>query len=113
MFPNELTEFAWLTREANSGTREVLEKALAKWGWPPRDTLEIGSAEAIKQGVAAGLGLAFASRATVAEGLALGTLRSVAVEGLELRRPFYILRIPNRPLSPLAHAFEEFLGVAQ
>lgn len=109
-FP-ELQQCAWLVREPGSGTREVVENALRKWGLPPTDAPEIGGAETLKQAVAAGLGVAFVSREAAQDQLALGKLKSVDITGFSLRRPFYRLHLQGRPLSPAARAFEAFLDL--
>lgn len=99
----------WLVRERGSGTREVVESALEKHGLPPHDAQEIGGAETLKQAVAAGLGIAFVSREAASDQIALHKLRVLTVADFALRRPFYLLHLPSRPLSPAARAFEAFL----
>ena len=105
----DLKNCDWLVREKGSGTREVLETALREWGLPPAGALEVGGAELIKQCVAANLGIAWVSREAAADQLALGKVRQLKISGFTLRRPFYWLRLPQRPLSPAARAFEKFL----
>ena len=109
VWPEELRHHKWVVREEGSGTREVIERALRPHGLPPSDALEIGGAEAVKQAVAAGLGLAIVSRAAAADQLALGKLIVLPLAEIELRRPFYILSLPKRPPSPAARQFEAFL----
>ena len=109
VWPEELRSQKWVVREEGSGTREVIERALRPHGLPPAGALEIGGAEAVKQAVAAGLGIAIVSRASAADQLALGKLRVLPLAEIELRRPFYILSLPNRPPSPAARSFEGFL----
>lgn len=48
--------------------------------------MRVGGTEAVKQAVAAGLGLAIVSRAAAADQLALGRIAVLRVEGLEIRR---------------------------
>ncbi len=91
-----------------SGTREVVENALRPWRLPPLDALEIGGAETLKQAVAANVGIAFVSREAAADQLALGKLRSIAVEGFTLRRPFYLLHLVGRPRSVAARVSRLF-----
>ena len=102
-------EVEWLVREVGSGTREVVENALAKWDLPPAGALEFGGAETLKQAVAAVLGVAFVSREAAKDQLALGKLVTLIIPGFTLRRPFYRLELKGRPKSPAARAFEEFL----
>ena len=111
--PEDLRTAEWIVREPGSGTREVVESALGQWGLPPADALEIGSAEAIKHTVAAGLGIAVVSREAAADQLTVGKLRIIHVPGLEMHRPFWLLRVRNRPISPAARAFEQFITASR
>jgi DNA-binding transcriptional LysR family regulator len=107
--PHNLKNVEWIVREPGSGTREVVENALRDFGLPPAHALEIGGAEALKQAVAAGLGIAVVSREAAADQIALGKLHVMPLMGIPMQRPFFLLRLFNRPLTPAACAFEEFL----
>lgn len=100
----------FLVREPGSGTRAVVEAALASASIVPRRTVELGSTEAIKEAVAAGLGIAAVSRAALADELALGKLRVVPVAGVEIRRELTILSLAGRPATPAARAFAQLLA---
>ena len=71
--------------------------------------LELGSNAAIKDAVKRGLGVAFLSELAVRSEVGSKELRSVAVEGLDLARDFYLVFNRRRPLSPAATAFLHFL----
>lgn len=105
----ELRACGWLMRERGSGTREVVENALAPFGLPRDGAMEIGGAETLKQAVAAGLGIAFTSREAATDQLELGKLSIISLPDFSLRRAFYRLHLPNRPQSPAARAFEALL----
>lgn len=105
---DDLKSCVWLVRERGSGTRQVVEEALRPFDLPPLGAMEITGSETLRQGVAANLGIAFVSREGAADQLALGKLRVLKLD-FQLRRPFYLLRLPNRPLSSAARAFEKFL----
>ena len=75
--------------------------------------MELGSTEAIKETVAAGLGLAIVSRATIVDQLRLGRLVILPVEGLDIRRTFTRVRLVGRTPSPAARAFRDLLGQTQ
>jgi DNA-binding transcriptional LysR family regulator len=96
-----------LVREPGSGTAEVVAAALAARGLRVGRTVELGSTEAIKQAVAAGLGLAFVSRAAAADQLALGTVALVTVRGLAIRRTLARIALAGRRPSTMARAFDE------
>ncbi len=80
-----------LMREFGSGSRRVVEAALAKAGLKKKDlrtTMELDSTEGLLSAVEAGLGVTFVSRWAVRNQLSLGTLRVVHVKGLRLSRMF-------------------------
>ena len=88
-----------LVREAGSGTRLALEQLLAERGvvWPPR--MALGSNEAIKHAVRAGLGLAVLSRHTLAADPATDGLAVLPVAGFPIRRMWHLVWRRDRPLS--------------
>lgn len=107
----ELLEEQLVVREPGSGTREVFKVALeeAGTGWDQlRVYLELGSTEAIKSVVKAGLGVSVISRWTVRDELQSGDLKALAVEGLELKRNFVVAKRKKFPYSPQAQRFAEF-----
>lgn len=82
-----------LAREFGSGSRRIVEQALADAGLKIRDLnirMELDSTEGLLNGVEAGLGVTFVSRWAVRNQLALGTLKVARVEGLKLSRSFSI-----------------------
>ena len=88
-----------LVREPGSGTRAVLEEELAERGitWPPR--MALGSNEAVKHAVRAGLGLALLSRHTLAADPASDGLVVLPVAGFPLRRQWVLVWRQDRALS--------------
>ena len=105
----ELPEDPFLAREPGSGTQEIIQERLAEQGIKLRPTLELGSPEALKQAVRAGLGVAIVSRATVALELEAGLLTSVPLSGLQLTRPFQTVLHRNKHISPTLAAFLELV----
>lgn len=86
----ELTRYPYICREEGSGTREVVLEALVASGSQPHDldiVMELGSPEAIKGAVEAGMGISILSRATIEKELKLGTLVAVNLD-FPLERPF-------------------------
>lgn len=76
-----------VVREPGSGTREILEEALAASGaLLPAHLLTLGSTAAVKTAVRHGEGVGVLSALTVADDLARGALVRVPVLGLDLRR---------------------------
>ncbi|MGH9087292.1 MAG: LysR family transcriptional regulator [Acidimicrobiales bacterium] len=84
--PGELARTPLVLREPGSGTREVLESAMAQWGLSPTALVELGSTTAIKAAVTESTGPAVLSRLAVAEEVRQGRLVVVEVAGLRLTR---------------------------
>lgn len=101
----DLINEPFILREPGSGTRVVAEAALAEHGVHPGTTVQLGSTEAIKQAVAAGLGLAVVSRASAADQLALGYIAVIPLHGTGFRRSLTELRLTGRSPSAAAAAF--------
>ena len=105
----DLQAFPLLAREPGSGTRAVLERELARHGMDFKPTMSLGSSEALKRAVAAGLGLAWISELTLDLELSAGPLRTVELADLTIRRPLHRLLPLGREVSPSVKAFEEIL----
>lgn len=101
-----------IVRERGSGTRDVAERALASRGVTVPVALQLGSTEAIKQAVAAGLGIAIVSRAAAADQIALGRLAVVTLRDVVLERELTELRLAGRPASAAATTFIALLRPA-
>jgi DNA-binding transcriptional LysR family regulator len=106
----ELAAERFVVRERGSGTREVAERALSKHGVRPPAALQLGSTEAVKQAVAAGLGLAIVSRYTVEDQLELGRIALVRLRGVGLGRALTELRVQGRRPSAPAAAFLRYMS---
>lgn len=105
----ELATQLIIVREPGSGTREVVGRALRRHRVAPRRTLEVGSTEAIKRTVAAGLGVAIVSTTTITREVADGVLTVLPVQRFEVRRTFMRLSLPGRKPAPPAAAFMRYL----
>ncbi len=112
----ELRELPLLVREIGSGTRTVLEQALAKHNLSLADlnvAAELGSLGAIREAVKHGHGVAFMSELTVASECEAGTIELAQVRGMgAIGRTYYTVVSQRRVLSPLTRAFREYLRQA-
>ena len=102
----------FIQRERGSGSRLVVERALADAGLPVSRLgvmAEMGTTEAIKQGIKAGLGVSIMSSLALEDERKAGSISAVAIDGLRIHRHFSVIRHTARALSPLAEAFETFL----
>lgn len=106
----DLSSQLWLVREPGSGSRSVVEAEMTRLSIQPARTLEAGSNEIIVQMAAAGLGLGLVPEAAAADAIALGKIQSVEIAEGEISRELYRLRLPRRPVSQGALAFEAMIG---
>jgi DNA-binding transcriptional LysR family regulator len=109
--PADLIDQPLVIREETSGTCEVVLEGLKKLG-VTQDMLnvvmELSSAEAIEMAVENGVGIAFISEMVAARGLALGRIKKVTLDGLDLRRTVYMARNTNRPNTRAQTLFWNF-----
>ena len=106
---NDLVGVPFLCREEGSGSREVFLEYQKEHDGPGLDlSMELGSPEAVKSAVEAGLGVSVVSRATVEKERKLGTVAAIPLDP-PLRRPFSL--VYQRQKFRLK-AMEEFLEFA-
>ena len=104
----QLQGLSLLLREPGSGTRLAVDSALQKAGLDLRSlrvVAQLGSSEALRRAVLGGAGCAFLSTLAVGRELADGTLVVVNIDGIEIRRSFYLAWRCGRSLSPAAEVF--------
>ena len=102
---DDLRKEPFIYREERSGTRKSVEVALKNKGIKKLNvTIELGSTEAVKEGVKAGLGVSFISDRAVKDGL----LKEVKVKHLDIIRDFYIAFLKTGVKSRAVDAFIEF-----
>lgn len=109
---NELIGEPFIMREIGSGTRKSIEQVLHKAGYSLgalNVVAEMGSTEAIRQGIKAGVGVSILSECAVAEELTTGSLKKVKIKGLTFKRAFYLTFHRSRTQSPLCRTFIKFL----
>ncbi|MHB1228394.1 MAG: selenium metabolism-associated LysR family transcriptional regulator [Desulfurivibrionaceae bacterium] len=109
--PLRLLAEPMIIRERDSGTRRVVTQLLEKHLDLSRLRIvaEMGSTEAVRQGVKAEVGIAILSRRAVAEDLERGSLVAVDLSSIRLSRPFYLITRKNRHPSPICSTFLDFL----
>ncbi len=100
-----LVKERFIEREEGSGTRLVFDGLLEKQGLKVEPYMVLGSSEAIKQGVMAGLGLAVLSLHSLRLEQAAGKLVVINVEGFPLKRRWYAVHQKGKRLSLVAQTF--------
>ena len=99
----------FLGREEGSGTRLAFNNLLKSKGIKIEPYMELGSSEAIKQGVMAGLGLAVLSLHSLSLERDAGKLAVLDVEDFPLVRRWYAVHLKGKKLSLVARTFLEFI----
>ncbi len=108
----ELVPMPFVMRERGSGSRMTIEKRLLEMGVDPSEiniVAEMGSTEAVKQAVKAGLGVSIVSSMAVKEDLRHKTLKVIPFKGKRFLRSFYIVTHRGRTMSPIGKEFLDFL----
>jgi len=98
----------WLMREKGSGTRNAIERTFSGHGLNIHPRLELGSNEAIKQAILAGLGISALSRHALTLNQP-GQFAVLDVEGFPILRHWYAVYPAGRQLSVVARAFLDYL----
>lgn len=100
----ELATLDLLGGEAGTGTGRLLQTWLPNGG--PRSSRQLGSTEAVKQAVKAGLGVSLVLRSAVAEEIVSGSLRAIPVTQPDLRKDILVIWRDDgvRHVSPPAFA---------
>jgi len=110
---SEIAAAPLLMRERGSGTRNVIELALARHGVKRSSlniVMELDSTEAIKSAVEAGLGIGFVSRWAIQKDLRLDrNFKIVDVEGLRVKRDFLVAYATGPEPLGLAIEFRRFV----
>ncbi len=101
----ELAEEVFILREQGSGTREIMEEELGRVRVNLKKAMELGSTEAIKQAVAANLGVSIVSKFAISLETLQGRLAVARLPELNLRRQLFVIHHGGRTLSPAAQEF--------
>jgi DNA-binding transcriptional LysR family regulator len=103
-----LAEEPFLIREEGSGSRRIAMRLFAEHGLAPRIRMELGTNEAIKEAILAGLGVTITSRHTFGMDPESSRYACLDVEGFPLENHWYLVYPEGKQLSPVARAFLDF-----
>ncbi len=109
---DKLKSLPLINRERGSGTRDACEKALNAGGILPSDlniVYQCSSSEGAKQAVMAGMGYSFISSLAMGDEEGPRRFQVHRVEGLKIKRDFYVVFSDKRRLSEQAEVFVEKL----
>ncbi|GMQ87241.1 MAG: LysR family transcriptional regulator [Gammaproteobacteria bacterium] len=104
-----LSEERFLVRESGSGTRLAVDRLFAEQDLEVKPYMELGSSEAIKQAVMAGLGISVLSRHNLRLELAGNHIAILDVNGFPLFYRWYAVHLKGKKLSLVSRTFLDFL----
>ena len=99
---SELAGQRLLLREPTSNTRQTFDAAMTKANIVLGEVLEIGSREAIKEAVAAGLGVGIVAQSELGDDV---RLKALPFEGQQITSTEFVACLQERKGSPLVKAF--------
>jgi len=98
-----------VVREKGSGTRAAIRRHFDSNECRFESSFEMGSNEAVKHAVVAGLGLGIVSLHTIKMELESKNLVILDVENMPIRRSWHIVTRKGKHLSPAAKAFHRYI----
>jgi DNA-binding transcriptional LysR family regulator len=102
----ELCREPFVVREVGSGSKSLVERALAARGLSVQPAMSLGSTEAIKRAVMEGVGVAIVSGLAVESEVATGRLAVLRVRDLAIDRPLFWCVAKGRNNSAAVAALE-------
>ncbi len=109
----ELTKVPFVIRERGSGTRDLIEACLQKQPGMNLSffnvTCEMGSSEAVKEAILAGLGVSILSSLAMRREMSQGLLAALTVSNYPMERYFYLIYKKQFPLMTYHKNFVDFV----
>ncbi len=112
VYLRDLRKVPYISRERGSGTRDVIEAALAEHQLELEPVMSLGSTGAVKRAVASGLGLAIVSRLTIELEVQAKRLIVLDVADLNVRRALHLVRLKSKRESRAVAVFLRMLREA-
>jgi DNA-binding transcriptional LysR family regulator len=106
----ELCRQPFVVREVGSGSKSLVERALAERGLKITPAMSLGSTEAVKRAVMEGVGVAIVSEMAIRMEVAAGRLVRLNVRGLQIEREIMLVRSLGKTQSAALKAFLKMLG---
>jgi DNA-binding transcriptional LysR family regulator len=99
---DELSKERFIVREPESASRALTERRIFQKRLDWKFRLQINHIDAIKSSLEKGLGISFISRRAIDRELQSGTLATIPVDGVDLRRPICMLTDAHKFGSKIA-----------
>jgi DNA-binding transcriptional LysR family regulator len=108
-----LLEATWIGGETGTGTATLMRQVLGDMVRKLRIAANLGSTEAVKAAVKAGLGVSLVLASSVREEVETGSLKALPVEGASLEKDVWIIHSETRTRDALMGRFVNGLLQAQ
>ena len=95
--------------EPGSGTAMLLRKTFGAAADRLEIAMTLGSTEAVKQAIMAGMGVSIVLESAVREQVEAGLLRALPVAGVRLAKDLFVLLPEDMPETSIASAFADYL----
>lgn len=96
--------------EPGSGTATLLRQAFGTEAERLEVSMSLGSTEAVKQAVQAGMGVSIVLESAVRDQVSAGLLRALPITGARLKKELFVLVPEDMPVTSLACAFARYLA---
>lgn len=110
--PDMIMTEPFIMREEGSGTLKSIQLSFENAGFDHTQLniiATMGNTAAISQGIKSNVGISIMSPKAVVDDLKEGRLKSLAINGVDLKRNFYLTTHKNRTKSPLCISFESLI----
>jgi len=105
----EVGQLELLGGEPGTGTGRLLQQFFANNGSMPKVVRSLGSTEAVKQNVKAGMGMSLVMWSSVQEEVAFGSLSAIPMAEPALMKPVFLVIREGQPEHSLPRIFAEFI----
>jgi len=103
--PRELLEETMIVAAPGAGIRTVVEERLREKRIVLQNVLDFGNLEGVKRAVEVGLGISIQPRTVVQREIAAGSLKGLAVGGMDARIEYFRVHRKDKHLSNATRAF--------
>ncbi len=107
----DMKDCKWVMREKGSGTAAIFHEKMKDYLEEITVVFETGHPESVKRAVEAGVGIACLSALTVCREVENGWLKTLKVEGVDMKRQLHIISRKDRPVNDALVEFLVFCDV--
>jgi len=95
--------------EAGTGTASLLREVFGEAATRLEISMSLGSTEAVKQAVRAGMGVSIVIESAVREQVDAGSLRALPIAGYELKKNLFVILPEDTPSNSAVSAFAHYI----